>query len=69
VSGGGANNVSLIQGQLNYSEFGSCESRMIPHVRSSKDGETIEAGWRPIDQERDRFESWEDPTELGQPNR
>lgn len=58
TTGGGANKVSLIQGQENYREFGSCELRLIPHVRPPQDDEIIEAGWRPIDEERDRFESW-----------
>lgn len=56
---GGANKVSLIQGQANYREFGACESRLIPHVRRPRDDEEIEAGWRPIDEYRDRFEDWE----------
>ena len=30
---GGANHVSLLQGQKNYKEFGACEREMIPYVR------------------------------------
>ncbi|NVN52927.1 hypothetical protein HLY00_2218 [Mycolicibacterium hippocampi] len=55
---GGANDVSLIEGQANFREFGSCKLRMTAHVRPPTDVEMVEPGWRPLDPRRDRFEAW-----------
>lgn len=30
---GGANDVSLVQGRINYQKFGTCQEDMISHVR------------------------------------
>ena len=53
---GGANHVSLIDGQKNYKNIGACEQRVKSYVRDPEDNETIEDGWRPIDLEKDDIE-------------
>ncbi|MBI3217311.1 MAG: hypothetical protein HYZ38_26145 [Mycobacterium sp.] len=55
---GGANRVSLIEAQANFRAFGAKERRHIARVRPPTDGEGVEPGWRPVDEERDRFETW-----------
>jgi hypothetical protein len=54
---GGANHVSLVEGQRNFAEFGATERRVLPYVRPPSDEDPIEDGWRPIDLERDSFEA------------
>ena len=53
---GGANHVSLIEGQKNYREYGACEPRVKPHVRPPAENESVESGWRLIDLEIDKIE-------------
>ncbi|CAG0936072.1 hypothetical protein TFLX_04936 [Thermoflexales bacterium] len=53
---GGANQVSLIEGQKNYMAFGVCEQHVKPHVRSPRSDETKESDWRPIDPDIDNIE-------------
>lgn len=43
---GGANRVSLRQGQHNYLEFGACEREMVIHVRKPRADEERDEGWR-----------------------
>jgi hypothetical protein len=54
---GGANSLSLVHAQASYREFGWSDSRSNTRVRPLTDDEIIEAGWRPIEKERDRLES------------
>jgi len=43
---GGANKVSLKQGQRNFIEFGACEKEMIQHVRKPKIEEERDVDWK-----------------------
>jgi len=43
---GGANNVSLRQGQQNFVGFGACEREMLKHVR--REGFKPDPNWRPL---------------------
>ncbi len=43
---GGANRVSLRQGQLNYEKIGACEEDMIKHVRKPSNEEARDKNWR-----------------------
>lgn len=45
---GGANNVSLRQGQRNFLEFGACEKSMIKNVRSPSREEQRDESWGPL---------------------
>ena len=46
---GGANNVSLRQGQRNFIDFGACEREMIKNVRQSTKEEQRDEDWKPIE--------------------
>lgn len=46
---GGANRVSLKQGQQNFIEFGACESDMIKNVRKPTKDEQRNHNWKPLD--------------------
>lgn len=45
---GGANRVSLKQGQMNFIEFGACEREMIINVRKPYTDEQRDENWQPI---------------------
>jgi predicted ester cyclase len=60
--GGGPNSASLIEAQANFREFGACEARLTAYTRPPRDDDAIEPGWRPIDEQRDHFESVESST-------
>jgi hypothetical protein len=53
---GGANHVSLIQGQRNFIRFGASEERVLKHVRKPLASEYRDPEWRPIDPERYQIE-------------
>lgn len=46
---GGANRVSLKQGQKNFVEFGACEREMTKNVRQPTKDEQREKNWKPLD--------------------
>ena len=46
---GGANRVSLRQGQKNFLKFGACEETMIPNVRPATVDEPKDEKWHPLD--------------------
>jgi hypothetical protein len=46
---GGANRVSLKQGQKNFSEFGACEREMIKNVRQPNRDEQRDENWKPLE--------------------
>lgn len=46
---GGANTVSLKQGQKNFSEFGACEREMIKNVRQPNRDEQRDENWKPLE--------------------
>lgn len=46
---GGANRVSLKQGQKNFIEFGACEREMIKNVRQSTIFEQRDENWKPLE--------------------
>lgn len=46
---GGANRVSLKQGQKNYMEFGACEREMIKNVRQPNRDEQRDENWKPLE--------------------
>jgi hypothetical protein len=45
---GGANKVSLRQGQRNFARFGACNKESIKYVRSAGHGDERDPTWRPI---------------------
>lgn len=45
---GGANKVSLRQGQKNFVEFGACEREMINNVRQPTNEEKRDENWNPL---------------------
>ncbi|QEX14952.1 hypothetical protein FRZ44_02310 [Hypericibacter terrae] len=53
---GGANHVSLIQGQRNFVRIGASEERILKHVRKPLASEQRDPDWRPIDPARDQIE-------------
>lgn len=44
---GGANRVSLKQGQQNFMDFGACEKEMIKNTRDPKPSEERDFDWKP----------------------
>jgi len=52
---GATNAVSLLDAQKNFVRFGASEERFQRDVRPPAPDETIDEGWRTVD-ERDRFE-------------
>lgn len=46
---GGANRVSLRQGQKNFIEFGACEIEMVKNVRHPTKDEQREENWKPLE--------------------
>jgi hypothetical protein len=46
---GGANKVSLRQGQRNFEKYGACEKEMIMNVRPPKTDEKRDKEWKLID--------------------
>ncbi len=53
---GGANAVSLLDGQRTYATIGACEARLIAHVRQPTAVDQRDTGWRPLDPARDKIE-------------
>lgn len=45
---GGANEVSLRQGQVNFIKFGACEERFIEFVRNPTINDIKDPDWRPL---------------------
>jgi len=45
---GGANHVSLRQGQKNFVEFGACEKEMVKHVRKPNTNDIKDETWKPL---------------------
>src|SRR5205814_8300431 len=52
----GANHVSLIEAQKNYSAFGACERRVSEFVRPAAKSDNRDPEWRPIDASLDNIE-------------
>jgi hypothetical protein len=50
---GGANKVSLVEGQKNYAEFGACERRVLKYVRPHE-ATVVDPAWRFFDPANDR---------------
>ncbi len=46
---GGANRVSLRQGQKNFIEFGACEREMLKNVRQPLKDEQHDESWKPLE--------------------
>ena len=53
----GPNKVSLVEAQKNYLNFGASEFRLRNYVSKTRTeiDEKVEVGWRPINQESDKF--------------
>jgi len=47
---GGANRVSLLEGQRNFLKFGACEERFLINVRLPLITESRDKDWKPFDQ-------------------
>jgi hypothetical protein len=43
---GGANNVSLIEAQTNFNEFGACEKIMVQNVRKPETNDLLNPEWK-----------------------
>ena len=54
--GGGANKVSLIEGQKNFAAIGVSEGRFREHVRKPENNDPRDLKWRMIAPEMDNFE-------------
>ncbi|KAF3884751.1 MULTISPECIES: CPCC family cysteine-rich protein [Nostocales] len=54
-----ANNVSLLVGQLNYIEFGACESTCQPHARRPTSSDIRDPEWRVINLDVDNIEDFQ----------
>src|SRR5260370_4890469 len=54
--GGGANRVSLIEGQRNFDKLGASEPRLILHVRRPRPVDKHDPEWRPINEQTDNIE-------------
>ncbi len=54
--GGGANRYSLIEAQQSFRLHGVSEMRLLRFVRPPSQGESREAGWRPVDAALDAYE-------------
>ena len=55
--GGGANHVSLIEGQCNFALLGVCESRLASKVRRPEPSDQRDFGWRPVNERTDNIEA------------
>jgi len=53
---GGANRVSLREGQRAYIAAGACEARFVGYVRQPTDADQRDLGWRLLDPARDNVE-------------
>ncbi|GAB3658586.1 hypothetical protein GCM10027596_15070 [Nocardioides korecus] len=56
--GGGANGISLVEGQRAYRRHGAVDRRFRGRVRPPQEDEPLDTGWRPFDAALD----WTDPT-------
>ena len=54
--GGGANRVSLLEGQRFYGALGACEARFVTQVRPPTGEDQRDAGWRPLNPTSDNIE-------------
>ena len=46
--GGGANHISLREGQLNFARFGACDEASVKHVRKPTPQDVRDPNWKPI---------------------
>lgn len=53
---GAPNAVSLLDAQRNFAAHGAAELRNVGTTRAPFEGESVEAGWRPLDLARDNVE-------------
>lgn len=63
---GGANKVSLIEGQHNFDKFGASELRFLPTVRKPRPEDKRDSEWHPIDANRDNIEMPVSGTDYGE---
>jgi cysteine-rich CPCC protein len=63
---GGADHVSLIDGQLNFERYGVCETRFQSKVRAVAISDVRDSDWRPIDEARDNLEAPATDVEYGE---
>ncbi len=63
---GGANRVSLGDGQRAYAILGACEGRFVMYVRQPTGEDRRDAGWRPLDPTRDNIEDAQAVTNAAQ---
>lgn len=64
--GGGANKVSLIEGQRNFDKFGAGELRFLSNVRKPRPEDKRDSEWKPIDANKDNIEDPVSGTEYGE---
>jgi hypothetical protein len=53
---GGVNDVSLLQAQKNYIQFGSCSRRKALEAQKPLPGKMRDENWRPLKPEKDNLE-------------
>ena len=53
---GGANTVSLVDGQKNFAAIGASEDRLREHCRQPSDTDVRDVAWRPVDLTADQIE-------------
>lgn len=56
---GGANKVSLLEGQKNYEKFGAVEERLIRYVRKPTNMDIKDKTWRKINEKKDIIDTLE----------
>jgi len=66
---GGANKPTLQDAQRTFVSCGACEPEMVAHVRKPGPSDRRDPTWRPIDPQRDRFETWGAPDRRRPPER
>jgi hypothetical protein len=58
---GGANKVSLTDGQKNFATIGVHDATHLVHVRKPSESDRKDPEWRPVDRHLDEFELTKDP--------
>jgi len=63
---GGANHVTLVDGQRNFTLYGACEASAGPHVRGVTESDTRDPQWRPINEGHDNIEAQVEGVKYGE---
>lgn len=63
---GGANHVTLVDGQRNFALYGACEDKVRPHVRGATESDKRDPEWRAIKEGHDKIETQVEDVEYGE---